>query len=73
MKAVLEEAGDLINAINLGFIVKNNIRADIKELIKNNKFMRSNNEEITIYKSVGDALSDLAAARLAYRYLAHTI
>jgi ornithine cyclodeaminase/alanine dehydrogenase-like protein (mu-crystallin family) len=35
--------------------------------------MRSNNEEITIYKSVGDALSDLAAARLAYRYLAHTI
>ena len=73
MKAVLEEAGDLINAINLGFIVKNNIRADIKELIKNNKFMRSNNEEITIYKSVGDALSDLAAARLAYRYFAHTI
>ena len=44
-----------------------------KELIKNNKFMRSNNEEITIYKSVGDALSDLAAARLAYRYFAHTI
>ena len=73
MKAVLEEAGDLINAINLGFIVKNNIKADVKELIKNNKFMRNDNKEITIYKSVGDALSDLAAARLAYKCLSHTI
>ena len=65
--AVLEEAGDLINAINLGFIKKNNIKADIKELIKNNKLVRDKRSEVTIYKSVGYALSDLAAARLAFR------
>ena len=33
-EAVLEEAGDLINAINLGYITKSDIQADIKELIK---------------------------------------
>ena len=67
--AVLEEAGDLINAINLGFIKNNNIKADIQELIKNNKLVRDKRSEVTIYKSVGYALSDLAAARLAFRCL----
>ena len=68
-RILLEEAGDLINAINLGFIKKNNIKADIQELIKNNKLVRDKRSEVTIYKSVGYALSDLAAARLAFRCL----
>ena len=42
-------------------------------ILRLEKFMRNDNKEITIYKSVGDALSDLAAARLAYRCLANTI
>ena len=72
-ESVLEEAGDLINAINLGFIKENDIKADIKELITKNKYARNNNKQLTIYKSVGHALSDLAAARLAYEIINNTI
>jgi len=38
-------------------------------LIKNNTTIRNNKDKVTIYKSVGHALSDLAAARLAYKSL----
>lgn len=68
-EATLNEAGDLINAINLGIITKKDIKADIKTLIKNNTTIRNNKDKVTIYKSVGHALSDLAAARLAYKSL----
>ena len=61
-EAVLVEAGDLINSINLDFINKRNIKADIKQLIIENKIRRNNKKKITIYKSVGHALSDLATA-----------
>ena len=72
-EAVLEEAGDLINAINLGYITKSDIQADIKELIKKNINIRNDNKKFTIYKSVGHALSDLAAARLVYQSLSKSI
>ena len=36
-------------------------------------YIRNNNKQLTIYKSVGHALSDLAAARLAYKILNSTI
>ena len=68
-EATLNEAGDLINAINLGIITEKDIKADIKTLIKNNTTIRNNKDKVTIYKSVGHALSDLAAARLAYKSL----
>jgi len=68
-EAVLVEAGDLINSINLDFINKRNIKADIKQLIIENKIRRNNKKKITIYKSVGHALSDLATAIYIFKKL----
>ena len=68
-EAVMVEAGDLINSINLGFINKRNIKSDIKQLIIGNKLRRKNKEKITIYKSVGHALSDLATAIYLFKKL----
>ena len=63
------EAGDLINSINLNFINKRNIKADIKQLIIENNIRRNNKKKITIYKSVGHALSDLATAIYIFKKL----
>ena len=63
----LVEAGDLIVAIKKGVITEKNIKADIKTLIKNNKYVRKQERQSTIFKSVGHPLSDLAAAVLAYK------
>ena len=68
-EAVLFEAGDLINSIKLGFINKKDIKADIKQLIIDNKIKRNNKNKITIYKSVGNALSDLATAIYLFKRL----
>jgi len=61
-EAALAEAGDLMKSLELGYIDKNDIKEDIKQLIVGNKTKRNNKSKITIYKSVGHALSDLATA-----------
>lgn len=68
-EAVLLEAGDLMQSLKLGFIKKNDIKLDIKQLIIDNKIKRSNSNKITIYKSVGHALSDLATAIYLFKRL----
>lgn len=59
---VLEEAGDL-----LVHGAGDRIVADLREMIVEGKKVRSAPSEITLFKSVGYALGDLALARLAYR------
>ncbi len=59
---VLEEAGDL-----LVHGAGDRIVADLREMIVEGKKVRSAPPEITLFKSVGYALGDLALARLAYR------
>jgi ornithine cyclodeaminase/alanine dehydrogenase-like protein (mu-crystallin family) len=66
-EAALIEAGDLINSLNLGFIDKNDVEADIKQILKSNKIIRNDKDQVTIYKSVGHALSDLASAKYIYK------
>lgn len=61
-EAALFEAGDLMNSIKLGYVKKNDIKLDIKQLIIGNKVNKNLKNNITIYKSVGHALSDLATA-----------
>ena len=63
----LEEAGDLIKSLNLGYINRKNIKGNITSLIKKNKNVRKYKEKTTIFKSVGHPLSDLAAAILVYK------
>ena len=67
----LKESGDIFQPLESGLLKREDIRADLFELCKNEKLGRKNNEEITFFKSVGHALEDLAAAKLAYEKLKH--
>ena len=60
----LAEAGDLVIPIKEGVISRNHIAADLHELLTGNKPGRTSPSEITLFKSVGCALEDLATAEL---------
>ncbi len=61
-KACLTEAGDLIQPLNQGLITADHIHAEIGEIATGLKKGRESNSEITFFKSVGNAVQDLAAA-----------
>lgn len=60
---VLAEAGDLLIPIEEGVFSTEQIRAELTELCSNEHSGRSSEQEITLYKSVGSALADLAAVK----------
>jgi alanine dehydrogenase len=60
----LAESGELIGAITRGAITPAAIRAELCEL-PTGRFQRSAPDAVTLFKSVGAALEDLAAAELA--------
>ncbi len=62
---VMDEAGDIIKAINAGLIDESDIHAEIGEIITGRKPGRQSENEITFFKSVGNAVQDAAAAQLA--------
>ncbi|MGD0396961.1 MAG: ornithine cyclodeaminase family protein [Nitrososphaerales archaeon] len=63
---VLAEAGDIIAAIKSGELKETGISAELGELVTGAKEGRSNAEEITLFKSVGVAIEDLALALEVY-------
>jgi ornithine cyclodeaminase/alanine dehydrogenase-like protein (mu-crystallin family) len=60
--AALAEAGDLIQPIENGLITKDHIYAELDEIVAGTKTKRENDEEITVFKSVGVAVQDLSTA-----------
>lgn len=64
-RGALEESGDLAQPIEDGLLRPDDIVADLFELCRGEKPGRESDDEITFFKSVGHALEDLAAARLA--------
>jgi ornithine cyclodeaminase len=62
---VLAESGELIDALGAGTITEADLVADLAELVDGRHPGRTSDAEITLFKSVGTALEDLAAARLA--------
>ncbi|MDH4107416.1 MAG: ornithine cyclodeaminase family protein [Gammaproteobacteria bacterium] len=60
----LEEAGDILLAIDDGLIGRDHVLAELAELVRGDKVLRRNSSDITLFKSVGTALEDLAAAEL---------
>ncbi len=56
------EAGDILQAIDEGGFAFDDIRADLAELLRGERPGRSSSEAITLFKSVGASLEDLAAA-----------
>jgi len=65
-EGALAEAGDLLQPIARGEITENHILADLPELVRGEAMVRRGAADITLFKSVGFALGDLALARLAY-------
>ena len=61
----LAEAGDVVQAIEAGALTKEAIRGDLFDLARGAVAGRQSDDEITVFKSVGTALEDLAAAALA--------
>ncbi len=63
-EGALTEAGDLIQAIRAGAFDPADIAADLFELTRGEKAGRRFYDQITLFKSTGSALEDLAAAQL---------
>jgi alanine dehydrogenase len=62
----MAEAGDLLIPIKSGKLAQRDIHADLGEIVLGEKPGRADNDQITLFKSVGFALEDLVTARLAY-------
>ena len=63
-EGALAEAGDLLIPLNKKLITRNHLLADLHELVSQKKRVRTTDQDITLFKSVGCALEDLAAAEL---------
>lgn len=62
-----KEAGDIVQATASGALSPGGIVADLFELARGEKQGRETADEITLFKSVGAALEDLAAGMAVYR------
>ena len=62
----MNEGGDIVQPLKSGVLAEDAIRAELAELVRGTHPGRMNDDEITLFKSVGAALEDLAGAILAY-------
>ena len=62
----LAEAGDLVQPIAAGRLGTDAVRAELAQLADGTRAGRRNGTEITLFKSVGSALADLASAGLVW-------
>ncbi|MCO7227482.1 ornithine cyclodeaminase family protein [Pleionea sp. CnH1-48] len=66
---VLNEAGEILIPISEGAFTKEQIKGELSELCKGAITGRQNTQAITLFKSVGTALSDLIGAHLVTKNL----
>lgn len=66
-KAALSEAGDVIKPIQEGIIDQHHIHGELGEIIQGSKSGRTSEDQITVFKSVGNAIQDLAIASMLVR------
>jgi len=64
-EAVWEEAGELIAPLQKGHIQKGHIHAELGEIVAGLKPGRENDRQITFFKSVGVAVQDVMAGKIA--------
>jgi alanine dehydrogenase len=64
---VLQEAGDLRAALKTGALDDRAIDAELGDIVSGKKPGRVNASEITLFKSVGMAIEDIATASFAYQ------
>lgn len=65
VEAVLEEAGDFIIPIRKGTLDRNRITRELGQIVAGEAQARSTTDEITLFKSVGNAVQDVTVARRA--------
>ncbi len=65
-EACLKEAGDIMIPIQEGALDKSHMHAELGEVITGKKSARADNKEITLFKSNGLAIQDVATAKLVY-------
>jgi ornithine cyclodeaminase/alanine dehydrogenase-like protein (mu-crystallin family) len=63
------EAGDIVIPLRRGILTKKGIRGDLFELCRGKAKGRTVDKQVTLFKSVGTAIEDLAAAMLVWRNL----
>lgn len=66
-RGALKEAGDLVIPMTAGIIKESDVVADLFDLCRGRAKGRETRDEITLFKSVGAALEDLAAAMLVWK------
>jgi ornithine cyclodeaminase/alanine dehydrogenase-like protein (mu-crystallin family) len=64
-----KEAGDIAIPLRRGILTKKGVRGDLFELCRGKAKGRTADKQITLFKSVGSAIEDLAAAMLVWRNL----
>ena len=60
----LAEAADITEPIARGFIARSDLRGELADLVTGRRPGRGEDGEITLFKSVGTAIEDLAAAQM---------
>jgi ornithine cyclodeaminase/alanine dehydrogenase-like protein (mu-crystallin family) len=68
--AALTEGGDVALALKAGAIGPEHVKGDLAALCRGQMAGRASTEEITVFKSVGTAIEDLAAAMLVWSRMA---
>jgi ornithine cyclodeaminase len=66
-ESALAEAGEILIPMNAGMLDANHIRGEIGELLESRIAGRSSDDEVTLFKSLGLAIEDLAAADVVLR------
>jgi ornithine cyclodeaminase len=66
VESTVNEAGDYLCALREGAVEPGHIRAELGEVLRGTKPGRTSAEEITLFKSLGLAVEDLAAAGYLY-------
>lgn len=66
VESAKNEAGEYLNALAAGMIDESHIQAEVGELVTGSKQGRQSFEEITLFKSLGLAMEDVASARYLY-------
>lgn len=66
-----KEAGDIVQPLRAQVIQPEDLIADLHELARDQKTGRETQDEITLFKSVGAALEDLAAGVAVYEAVRH--
>jgi ornithine cyclodeaminase/alanine dehydrogenase-like protein (mu-crystallin family) len=61
-EACMAEAGDLLIPLSQGVISQEQLTTELGEVVSGEKAGRTLNEQITLFKSVGVAVQDVAAA-----------